>query len=90
MPPKRECNSDTEEDVKTTPKQKKTKTPPSSPSKSKTSWTAEEEYKFREGINGIIKKNLWNELKSDPDMVRRGANGVAEHWKAMFKKMQKA
>ncbi|WVR07090.1 hypothetical protein IAU60_004129 [Kwoniella sp. DSM 27419] len=54
----------------------------------KNSWSHSEETKFREAINVIVKKHLWNELKGDEEVNKRGANGVGEHWKALYKKMQ--
>ncbi|WVQ67653.1 uncharacterized protein L199_005856 [Kwoniella botswanensis] len=92
MPPKRErMSSSSERDLKPFVEEQngngKKKKVASSPSKTKTSWTSSEEAKFRQGINAIVKKHLWNELKSNPEMVKRGANGVAQHWIAMYKKM---
>ncbi|WVW83961.1 hypothetical protein I302_105984 [Kwoniella bestiolae CBS 10118] len=86
MPPKREqLSSSPERDLK--PFIEKKKKVAGSPSKTKTSWTTTEEIKFRDGINAIVKKHLWNELKNDPELVKRGSNGVAQHWIAMYKKM---
>ncbi|OCF74621.1 hypothetical protein I204_05000 [Kwoniella mangroviensis CBS 8886] len=90
MPPKRErtpSSSERERDLKPFVEEQngneKKKKLANSPSRTKTSWTSSEELKFREGINAIVKKHLWNELKSDPEMAKRGANGVAQHWIAM-------
>ncbi|WWC62015.1 uncharacterized protein I303_104602 [Kwoniella dejecticola CBS 10117] len=66
---------------------KKKKMPPSSPKKTKTSWTAAEEATFKEGINVVVKRHLWTELKNDPQMAQRGANGIAQHWIALYKRM---
>ncbi|WWC70035.1 uncharacterized protein I206_103979 [Kwoniella pini CBS 10737] len=91
MAPKREReqtpSTASNDDLKPLIKDKKKKTPPSSPSKIKTPWTVSEEKKFKEGINSVVKKYLWNEIKSDPEISRRGANGVAGHWIALYKKL---
>ncbi|WWC89277.1 uncharacterized protein L201_004198 [Kwoniella dendrophila CBS 6074] len=78
VPPKRERSEDSEQNLKpvTNEKKQKNSKKPSSPSKTKTSWSESEETKFREGINAIVKKHLWNELKLDPGLSKRGANGV--------------
>ncbi|WVQ99441.1 hypothetical protein IAU59_006576 [Kwoniella sp. CBS 9459] len=93
MAPKRELVDSSEDEFKPKPKAepstptKKSRSNPSSPSKEKKSWSEAEERAFREGINNIVKKHLWAELKGDPMIAKRGANGVSQHWIAMYKKI---
>ncbi|OCF40379.1 hypothetical protein I317_05814 [Kwoniella heveanensis CBS 569] len=94
MPPKREridsseigeeeeSKPKTEPATPTTPT-KRSRSNPSTPSPAKKSWTEAEERTFREGINNIVKKHLWTELKGNPMMAKRGANGVSQHWIAL-------
>ncbi|WVF71498.1 hypothetical protein IAT40_006304 [Kwoniella sp. CBS 6097] len=97
MPPKtpikRELVNDSDSDKEFKPKieystpSKKPRSNPSTPTKEKKPWTEAEERAFREGINNIVKKYLWAELKADPMIAKRGANGVSQHWIAMYKKL---
>ncbi|WRT66417.1 uncharacterized protein IL334_003373 [Kwoniella shivajii] len=91
MPLKREYiplldDDDDDDDLeKASTKQKKQKTT-SCPRKERKPWTESEENQLRQAINNIVKRNLWNEVKTNPELVKRGADGVNNHWTAIYKK----
>ncbi|WVW83960.1 hypothetical protein I302_105983 [Kwoniella bestiolae CBS 10118] len=93
MPIKREnpSNSDGEDDLKPlieTPTKKSKKTAPTtSPNKERRPWTESEELALKEAIHAIVKRNLWNEVKGNSELVKRGADGVVALWNALYKKM---
>ncbi|WWC70037.1 uncharacterized protein I206_103981 [Kwoniella pini CBS 10737] len=75
--------------LSTQPKKVKSEKQPSSTRK-KQPWTDFEEKQFKEAIHNIVKKGIWSEIKMNfPDLSKRGADGVSNHWAAMYKKMQK-
>ncbi|ORY21102.1 hypothetical protein BCR39DRAFT_591671 [Naematelia encephala] len=90
MPVKRsasEESSDLNTNTSVTPSpSKKPKTSPKSP---KSKYTEDEERRFLETINRIVKNSLWQEAKSDPILSKRGANGMQAHWLALYKKLSK-
>nr|XP_018262929.1 uncharacterized protein I303_04418 [Kwoniella dejecticola CBS 10117]OBR85087.1 hypothetical protein I303_04418 [Kwoniella dejecticola CBS 10117] len=47
-------------------------------------WTDVEEAQLWQAINDIVKSNIWNEIKNNyPDLAKRGADGVANHWASL-------
>jgi hypothetical protein len=83
MPRKRANDANTTEDTdspSTTPKKAKTK---SDSLIARQPWSSTEERKFLESMDKIMKAHLWNEIKQDAELSKRGANGVRSHWDAM-------
>ncbi|GFZ43881.1 hypothetical protein JCM24511_01601 [Saitozyma sp. JCM 24511] len=49
----------------------------------KTAWTPDEEARFLAAIDAVVKNALWSHVKNDPDLAKRGANGIRSHWDAI-------
>jgi hypothetical protein len=85
MPRKRANDANTNEDTdspSTTPKIAKTK---SDSLIARQPWSSTEERKFLESMDKIMKAHLWNEIKQDAELRKRGANGSRSHWDAMVR-----
>ncbi|RSH87308.1 hypothetical protein EHS25_003217 [Saitozyma podzolica] len=63
--------------------------PPQLPGSPKTAWTPDEEARYLDAIDAVVKNALWSHVKNDPELAKRGANGIRSHWDAMIKKMKK-
>ncbi|KAK8864445.1 hypothetical protein IAR55_001694 [Kwoniella newhampshirensis] len=83
MPPKRQTDSDSDRGSSATPKKSRTS------NGEKKKYTSEEERRFLAALDKIAKQHLWNELKGDPELGKRGANGIRSHWDAMYRKLKK-
>lgn len=46
-------------------------------------WSRDEEARFLDHIDALVKANLWAAIKNDEELRKRGANGVRSHWDAM-------
>ncbi|WWD17255.1 hypothetical protein CI109_101693 [Kwoniella shandongensis] len=86
MPLKREVESGSGRGSSLTPTKKARVTN----SDGKKKYTDEEEARFLAALDKIAKQHLWNELKGDEELSRRGANGIRSHWDALYRKLKKA
>lgn len=85
MPSKRANDASTTESLSApsrTPKKAKTK---SDSLVARQPWSTTEERKFLEAMDKIMKAHLWNEIKQDAELRKRGANGSRSHWDAMVR-----
>ncbi|WVR07087.1 hypothetical protein IAU60_004126 [Kwoniella sp. DSM 27419] len=56
--------------------------------KGKRPWTTQEDRRFLDLIDQIVKAGLWSAMKNDPELAARGANGIRSHWDSIFKQMK--